>query len=230
MAVAEAFCPLAMRPRFRAWGALVQALRETAFELSDAQVTLAKCQWWAEELLAMESGAGRHPLAAQLSIPGLAWRPLARALLDQAQFDARPGGVEQALASMSPVAAALAELEAGLFLATPAPADSVAVHLLLQRLPEGLAAPDQARLPLNLLARHGLTAAQVAAGQGDALLRDWARALLDAAPAPRQGCLFRRQRSAFDRARLAQLAAGRGFAAPGGLGTLWRAWRQARAT
>ena len=82
---------------------------------------------------------------------------------------------------------------------------------------------------MNLLARHGLTAAQVAAGQGEPLLRDWAGELLAALPpASAHPGLFRRLRGGFDRARLARLAAGRGFDPPGPFATLLRAWRLAR--
>lgn len=229
MALAEVFCPPETRARFRAWGALVHELREAAFELSDARVTAVKSQWWAEELLNLGQGRGRHPISAVLEAPALPWTALARALLEQAQFDARPGDAAQALDQVRPLAQALAEVEAGLFGETVAPGsiDAIAVHLLLQRLPAGLAAEDQARLPLSLLARHGLTAAQVAAGQGEALLRDWARALAAAQPA-RSGPLFRRLRTGFDRIRLERLAAGRGFAPPAAPLSVWRAWRIAR--
>ncbi len=229
MALAEVFCPPAQRPPFRAWGALVHELREAAFELSDARVTAVKCQWWAEELVALAQGPGRHPLSAALARPGLPWLPLARALLEQAQFDARPASAEIAIDQLLPLASALAGVEAALFESAPAPAPALAVHLLLQRLPQGLMAPDQARLPLNLLARHGLTTAQVAAGQGEPLLRDWALALDAALPIAGPGCLFRRVRSGFDRARLARIAAGRGFNPPPAPASLWRAWRVARA-
>lgn len=229
MALAEVFCAPELRPRFRAWGALVHELREAAFELSDARVTAVKSQWWAEELVNLAQGRGRHPVSAVLDAPALPWTALARALLDQAQFDARPADAGQAIAQVMPLARALAEVEAGLFGASAAPetADAIAIHLLLQRLPAGLAAEDQARLPLNLLARHGLTAAQVAAGQGEALLCDWAQALAAAQPAA-SGPLFRRLRTGFDRARLKRLAAGRGFAPPAAPLSVWRAWRIAR--
>jgi len=229
MALAEVFCPPEARPRFRAWGALVHELREAAFELSDARVTAVKSQWWAEELVNLGQGRGRHPISAVLDVPSLPWTALARALLELAQFDARPADVAQALDQVKPLAQALANAEAALFGESPAPgsAEAITVHLLLQRLPAGLAAEDQARLPLNLLARHGLTAAQVAAGQGEPLLRDWARALVAAQPAP-AGTLFRRLRTGFDRVRLQRLAAGRGFAPPAAPLSVWRAWRIAR--
>lgn len=229
MALAEVFCAPEQRARFRAWGALVHELREAAFELSDARVTAVKSQWWAEELVNLAQGRSRHPISAVLALPALPWAALARALMEQAQFDARPADGAEALAQVRGFAQALAEVEAGLFDAAPTPAvtEALAAHLLLQRLPAGLAAEDQARLPLNLLARHGLTAAEVGAGQGEALLRDWARELATALPPP-EGPLFRRLRTRFDRVRLARLAAGKGFAPAAAPLTVWRAWRVAR--
>lgn len=230
MALAEVFCPLDQRPRFRAWGAMVHELREAAFELSDARVTAVKCQWWAEELANLPQGSGRHPISTVIASPGLPWTRLASALLEQSQVDGRPGDASDARMHMQPLARALAEVEAALF-GAPQPADAAAmtVHLLLQRLPQGLVAEDQARLPLNLLARHGRTVAQVAAGEGKAVLRDWAGELLAALPpAPPAAPLFRRLRTGFDRVRLERLAAGRGFAPPAAPATVWRAWRIAR--
>lgn len=230
MALAEVFCAPEARARFRAWGALVHELREAAFELSDARVTAVKSQWWAEELVNLAQGSGRHPISAVLDAPALPWTALARALLEQAQFDARPADAAQAMDQVRPLARALAEVEAALFDTAPAVVDSTAalsVHLLLQRLPAGLVAEDQARLPLNLLARHGLTAVQVAAGQGEGLLRDWARDLITVHPGA-SGPLFRRLRTGFDRARLARLADGKGFAPPAAPLSVWRAWRIAR--
>jgi len=230
MMLAEAFCPAPQRARFRAWGALVQELREAAFELSDARVTAVKSQWWAEEMLRVVQGQGRHPISAELAVPGLPWPQLARGLLEQARQDARPADAGAAMARMQPLAESLAVLEAGVFEASgPAPVQAIAVHLLLQRLPAGIAAEDQAGLPMSLLARHGLTGAQVAAGEGAALLRDWAAALLEALPVlPSDAPLFRRMRTRFDRARLKRLAAGKGFDTPPAPASLWRAWRVAR--
>ncbi|WP_374603751.1 hypothetical protein [Arenimonas sp.] len=231
MAQAEVFCPPALRPRYRAWGSLLHELRESAFELSDPRVAEVKTQWWAEELLGLAEGRSRHPVTAPLAGVPANWPALVHALVALPASDARPGDTGAALARFGALAAAIADTEARLF-EHPAggrDADAVAVHLLLHRLPEGLAADDQAGLPMNLLARHGLTAAQVAAGQGDPLLRDWATALLAALPLPASHPgLYRRLRAGFDRARLARLAAGRGFDPPGPFVTLLRAWRLAR--
>ena len=229
MALAEVFCAADQRKRFRAWGAMVHELREAAFELSDPRVTAVKCQWWAEELANLPQGRGRHPISADIAAPALPWTRLARALIEQSMLEDRPGDAKAALEHMQPMAQALADVEAGLFDAPAPDASAMAVHLLLQRLPAGLLAPDQARIPLNLLARHGRTVAQVGAGEGDAVLRDWAGELLGALPpGPRSAPLFRRLRTGFDRVRLARLAAGRGFAPPPAPATVWRAWRIAR--
>lgn len=231
MRLAEVFCPPPQRSRFRAWGALVAELREAAFELSDPRITAVKAPWWAEELLRFEAGAGRHPLAADLQGEGAApWRGLAGALLRQVAVDARPADAGEALAQVAPLAEALAAVESALFPSPrPASAPAVAVHLLHRRLPHGLHDDDQARLPLALLARHGVTAAKVAAGQGEPLLRDWAATLAAAMPADVRGQpLFRRLRSGLDRAALARLAAGRGFDPEPAPVTVWRAWRLAR--
>lgn len=231
MAQAEVFCPSALRPRYRAWGALLNELRETAFELSDARVAEVKSQWWAEELLGMAQGRSRHPVTAALKQADAPWPDLVHALLALPQQDTRPGDTGASLARLAPLANAIATTEARLFATRQAAqdAEAVAVHLLLFRLPEGLASEDQAGLPMNLLARHGLGASEVAAGKGEALLRDWAAELLAALPpAGSHDSQFRRLRAGFDRARLVRLAKGRGFDPPGPFATLLRAWRLAR--
>jgi hypothetical protein len=252
MRIAEVFCPAADKPVFRAWGALLHELRETLFELSDARVTGVKTGWWAEELIGVGQGRQRHPLTAALlerpNASAAPWSALARALLD---FDAdapRAADTEQALAALLPTANAIIAVEASLF-STDASSDaarSLAVHWLLHRLPRGLAHEDQARIPMHLLARHGLTAAELGAGaaQGkrapksanssqasklDALLRDWGRELAAAMPAQVGGAaLLRRGQHRFDQARAQRLAAGKGLSEPPPLHSLWRAWRAAR--
>lgn len=231
MAQAEVFCPPEIRPRYRAWGSLLHELRESAFELSDPRVSEVKTQWWAEELLGLGEGRSRHPVTATLAGVAADWASLVRALVALPAAGNRPGDTAAALARYRPFAAAIADVEARLFDGPRGgrDADAVSVHLLLHRLPEGLAADDQAGLPMNLLARHGLTAAEVAAGKGEPLLGDWAAELLAVLPPPSSHpVLYRRLRTGFDRARLSRLAAGRGFDPPGPFATLLRAWRLAR--
>jgi len=130
-----------------------------------------------------------------------------------------------------PAARSIIAVESALFAGTQEDdsARALVIHWLLQRLPQGLATEDQARIPMHLFARHGLSAAQLVAGQGEALLRDWTAELQAQLPVVLAGaCAFRRSRARFDRARLQRLAAGRGFGEPSPLATLWRAWRAAR--
>lgn len=230
MALAEPFCPPAERERFRAWGALVHELREALFELSDPRVAAVKGRWWAEELLGLAAGRSRHPLTAPLADARLPWAALAAGMASQLGESPPPDDVAASLAQLAPLCDALARVEAGLagVEAPASAADAIGVHLRLHRLPAGLAAPDRAGVPRDLLARHGEGGDPVAPGQDHALLRDWARHLLQVQPDPRGLPLFRRLRTGFDRVRLARLAAGRGVAAPAAPATVWRAWRLAR--
>lgn len=234
MAQAEIFCPPPRRGRFQAWGALQHALREAVFELRDAHVGQAKSGWWAEELLALQRGTPRHPLTLALAGQGdaMRWSPLAGALIDSVAGDLRPAGRDAAFAGVDALARGIAETEAALFDLPGSDEEgvrAVAVHLLAQRLSVGLAAEDAGRVPMHLLARHGLTSAELGEEAGRPARRDWARELLAALPArlPRAP-LYRRQRAAFDRYRLARLAAGADERAPGPLRGLLLAWNAAR--
>ncbi|HEY2346899.1 MAG TPA: hypothetical protein VGH80_13655 [Xanthomonadaceae bacterium] len=231
MAFAEVFCPRGLRTRFVLWGALVFEWREAAFELSDARPTEAKCGWWADEVLRCSQDAPRHPLTRALSMPALPWQALARGLSAMADAEAmRPADREAALASVAPLADAIAKVEGALFDA-PTSADAgraVAVHLLSQRLRMGLGAPDGGRVPLSLLARHGLHGQDLSSPQGEAAARDWARDLAAALPSDLLDApLYRRARTAFDGWYLRERAEGRMRGMPP-LRALALAWRSAR--
>ena len=231
MRLAEVFCPVPQKPDFRAWGALLHELREAAFELSDARVTEAKLLWWAEELAGLPQGRHRHPLTLALAGRQAPWSALANALAGVHASDVRAANTEEAVARLLPLALAVNAVEAVLFDSpgSDTQARSLAVHWLLHRLPSGLVAEDTARLPMHLYARHGITPAQAATGEGEAMLRDWAGELLATSPEELgPAALLRRARHRFDRARLARIAAGKGFDEPGALATLWLAWSAGR--
>lgn len=235
MALGELFCTPVLRPRFRAWGVLLHELREVAFELSEPRVQAVKGGWWAEELLAIEAGRPRHPVSHALVDVRADWRGLARALpLGGEDDDARPGSADAAFAQLAPLAEALLRVEDVAFGHDAPRADADArealtTHLLLERLRVGLASSDAGRVPLAVLARHGLTRGQLVDPAGEPALRDWAATL--AARLPRRlpaATAYRRVRASFDRQRLEALAAGRGAFEPRGPGAVWRAWRAAR--
>lgn len=231
MAIAEVFVASEIKPVHRAWGALLHELREAMFELSDARVTELKTAWWAEELLGVAQDRHRHPLTEAFAGLQAPWSPLGRSLLALPDPDQRHGDTASAIDALMATARAVIAVESALFGSTASDdsARALVVHWLSQRLPRGLASDDQARIPMHLFARHRLGAAQLAAGQGEALLRDWAAELQRQLPVILPGAsVFRRSRTRFDRARLGRLAVGKGFADPPALATLWRAWRAAR--
>jgi hypothetical protein len=227
----EVFCPAPDKARFRAWGALLHELREALFELSDARVRAAKTAWWAEELIGLAQGRSRHPLSQSFLGMSAPWPALSRALLEPAEADVRSADTEQAIQALLSLAMAVVAVESALFetAADDAVARSLAVHWLAQRLPQGLAMEDRARIPMHLFARHGIGAAQLVAEQGKPLLRDWAGELADASAPRLPGvALIRRSRHRFDRARLQRIAAGKGCSEPPAPAVLWRAWQAAR--
>jgi hypothetical protein len=235
MRVAAVFCPPVQRPVFEAWGALLHELREAAFELSDARVTEGKCGWWAEELAGWAQARSRHPLGRVLAPLPAPWVGLANAWAGITDLEPAQADTRAAIAALTPAARAVAAVEQALLATAAMPdagdaSDAIATHWLAMRLPEGLVAADRARVPMHLLARHGGPAFADPGPARASLLRDWSRELL-AAPTPTAtvGTVFRRCRTAFDRARLARLAGDGQGGEPAALGTLWRAWRAARA-
>ena len=246
MRIAASFCARAdaapaggddarARLRFEAWGALLHELREALFELRDAGVAQAKRGWWAEELQLLGKGSPRHPLGEALARLAEAnsapWTALAVAMA-RGSGDPRGADTAAAMAALAPIARATLAVENALFaVRNDAGAEhALSVHWLLHRLPAGLGDEDAARIPMHLLARHGLTAASLP-GAPDALLRDWARELQAALPSAQAGAFIRRARTRFDQARLQRLQSrgGQGgFDDPGALGSLWRGWQAAR--
>lgn len=232
MRIAAVFCPAATRPVFEAWGALLHELRTAAFELSDVRVTEGKCAWWAEELAGWGEGRSRHPLGRGLARLEAPWAALGRAVLALAEAESAQPDTPAAIAALLGPAEAVHTVETALFApehpAAPVAAGAIAIHWLALRLPMGLAAPDRGRVPMHLVARHGAAACAEPGPARVALLRDWGAELLAAAGPEPAGPLFRRARTAFDRARLARLARTGAEAEPAPVATPWRAWRAAR--
>lgn len=250
MVFAESFCPPPLRTQFRIWGALLMELRQAAFELSDARVIEAKSAWWAEELARSAQYAARHPLTQALvneaalhsphqQVP-LPWAQLGNGLLVSATSEPRPVDCDAAIAGMRPLAEGMLGFESALFGAAaletrrePAEcadaSNAVVAHLLGERLRVGLGSDDGGRIPLALLARHHITAAQLVEPAGAAAVAEWAQQLLTLAPVRRSGTtLYRHVRSAFDRRALQRIAQQRPPTPARPLAALWLAWRAAR--
>ena len=230
MAMAEVFVPATIRPLHRAWGALLHELRQALFELGEPTVREAKLAWWSEELAQLAEGRARHPLTAQLSAPA-PWSGLATGLLGADLAARRPADSAQALGDLLPLAGAVIAVESALFESSGGEpeARALAVHWLIERLNGGLGAEDGARVPLNLLARHAVTAAELVEQPAHPVLREWGGALASALPeALGTGVLLRQQRFVLDRARLRRLSRGGGWPRPLGVINLVRAWAASR--
>ncbi len=235
MELAQVFCPRVQRPLFALWGALLNELDVTVFELSDHTVTQTKLAWWGEELSRGAQGAARHPLVREFfvraparAIEPASWARLAHAAIGLALDERTPPDTTASLARHASYSAALAAIESALFgMATPAAA--VALHQLLRQWPQGTV-PSKLRWPLHLLARHQIGADDVLTASAAALRRDYAAELLAVQAENPGGQLYRRCRSALNLWRLRQLASGRLAAqATGRWRTLWLLWRAARA-
>jgi hypothetical protein len=228
---AEVFCAAASKETFQAWGAFQHELRHTLFELSDARVTEVKTLWWADECHRTAAQNARHPISTKLQAYPADWSALAKAIIS-IDHSTRAGDSDEAIAQLMPLATALHAIETVLFSSTydAEAAKSIAISILLHRLPNGLAMEDRARIPMHLLARHSTSVAELAGlGIHHALLKDWARELQARLPKRlSQACIFRNTRIRFDHVRLSTLIKGNGFAASNPQMNVWRAWRAAR--
>lgn len=206
-AVAEVFVPAERRELARAWFSLRDELAEAAWGGDDPRPGEAKLGWWVEELDGWSRGARRHPLGLALQPLTAPWSNLAACLPALRASRERPRDMDAALFSLEPYAEALAGVAQRLFDArTPAPAHSVVISLLAERL---LRHPDHAT-PL-----------------GDIDARGWATTLLQQWPAPGEGTRPGRIHAAMVRGRLQRFAVGKSPVLPR-LSALARAWRAAR--
>ena len=238
---AQGFVPVAHRSVFRAWAALLAAMRECVFELSDPRVTAVKATWWAEELNGVARGAARHPLTRCLRPLGGPWSALSAPLLEVASDIDPATDLASTLQRLAPLANAIVALECHLFPTGAATSGSanfdlqtqaLSIHWLRQRLRQGASSEDRARIPLALFARHGLRREQWLDVEGAELREDWARQLHQALPAAPAATwpYLRRLTLEADRRALKKLASGAEESALSlsGFPALWMAWRAAR--
>ena len=206
-AVAEVFVPEAQRECVQAWLALRDELNEAAWGGEDPRPGAVKLDWWAEELAGWSRGIRRHPLGLALHKIPAPWHRLATCLPALRASREQAAGLEAALATLEPYAEAVAEVARHLFdSAAPAPARSVVVSLLAER-----------------MLRHGGWSTP----QDALAVRDRARCLLAQWPRPRHGSRPGRIHAAIVRGRLQRCAQGKP-ARLTRLKTLALAWRAAR--
>jgi phytoene synthase len=235
-----------------AFGSLVHEIERSTFAVREPQVAAAKLEWWREELVRAAATTPRHPIARELvaAAPQTAtWVGAAQALPAAASGMielAPPSSLDAAFRDLSVFYQPVALLEASLHGHADAcgPADAelwIAAHLLRSAAEPALQASQTPPLPLDLFARHGISAAGLAepGAARTALLADFtgalARRLELALPAARSAAVGTRVRARLDRhmaasaARQRDPAAFLARAAPGGLRIVSAAWREARA-
>jgi phytoene synthase len=183
--VVALFLDAQQRRRANAFGTLINELSLATFHLPEPQVAAAKLGWWQQELADAAFGSPRHPVTCELfaddavreSDPAL-WPALATGAL--AQMDQPGAGTLAALIEqLDPFYSAVAEAESALLLAGTGNVEANAAlwtfsHLLHEStaLARGV---GRLPVPLALLARHGMTRADLAQAspQRNRLVKDF---------------------------------------------------------
>lgn len=229
MQFAEVFVPADDKRMFHVWGALLHELKHTLFELSDPKVTEIKTAWWADEFQRLSKDKPGHPITQALPELSGAWRDVSSGLIAVMESTSiRNSNTAQAIQNLLPLADALIDVEDRMFRSSVRTSREIfAVHCLLQRLPKGLSADDQAGIPMHLMARHSVSAAQLPMLGRNGLLQDWATELNSVLVGHVAGTLFRRARTRSDQAQLSGLIDGKGWVKASAPMHLWRAWRAA---
>jgi phytoene synthase len=197
------------RVRHGALAALEHEWLRGVREVQEPQVAAAKLGWWREEMQRAAQGQARHPLTQALfadarikDVPPTCWTaPVEAAIV---AFTATPpADFASQCESAAPLAHALAELETRVWFGEgidTRKAGRVALfdHLVTNtRALEAEAGHGRSPVPMNLLARHGLTIDGLGhdSPQRRAALRDYLteleRGLADAAKMPGALTLFR---------------------------------------
>jgi phytoene synthase len=249
-AIASIFLPPDQRRRANAFASLTHELGGAA-RLREPQVAAAKLSWWRDELASAAAGRGNHPIAKALfadevarAVDAALWPALADAALKQLgmpEASTLPELLDQRAAFHTALARIDDAMSGGSAAGIAANATLRSVAELLREAAQIGHRDDSLPLPLDLLARHGLTRSSLSAPtpQRAALLRDHLDALADVVArnvtVPSRRGLYQRVRIRLDRSLM---LAARNAADPlafldtyraGRWNSLWVAWREARA-
>ncbi|HJR12701.1 MAG TPA: squalene/phytoene synthase family protein [Rhodanobacteraceae bacterium] len=239
------------RTCFGALAALGHTWQKAVREVRESQVAAVKLGWWREEMQRAAEGQARHPLTQALfadararSIPLQYWVAPVEAAIGILALPS-PADVAAQSDAAAPFANAAAALEVRLWFGEGADAARMSRAVLLAGLASNARAlleeveHGRSPLPMNLLARHGLTMEALGSDSPArrAALRDYLGELELAASdvARMQGplTLFRavdlqRDRQALGRAARADDPLAALHAPAHGLGNVLKTWRAAR--
>lgn len=236
---------------FGALAALVHEWRRAVRDVRESQVAVVKLGWWGEEMQRATHGGARHPLTQALfadararSVPLGDWMAPVDAAIGMLAFPS-PANVPAQCEAEAPFANAVAALEARVWFGGHADASRMSRAVLLAGLVSSARAlvaeveHGRSPIPMNLLARHGLTIEALGRDSPArrAALRDYLGELERAAPdATRMRgplTLFRavdlqRDRQALGRALRAADPLVALHAPAHGMGDVLKTWRAAR--
>jgi len=178
--VSHAFAPSDHRGKLLPLYALLSVVEEASSRFSEEQIARGKLAWWRQEILGRDPGSNSHPVIAELSRNArLGPRQIGcvERLLEDAESrldEPPPASLEDLRRRCSKVSQPQMELELRLCGAeepdmTGAAAGQGARRGLLQLLRESLRAQETGAfwwLPLDLLARHGVSRAEVRRAPG----------------------------------------------------------------
>ncbi|MBS0381474.1 MAG: squalene/phytoene synthase family protein [Proteobacteria bacterium] len=168
-ATAWLFLRPAERTRFGALAALEEEWLKAVRDAREPQVAATKLGWWREEMQRAVQGEIRHPLLQPLfadarvrAVPVTCWTAAVDASLLALGAPPPANGAAQ-LAAARPLAAAFADLETRIWFGARAEAARAAAVIAVAQLVSSLrslgtaVANARVPLPMNLMARHGLT-------------------------------------------------------------------------
>lgn len=180
------FVAPSVRLRAVAFGCLVHELGAAAYEIQETEVAAAKLAWWAQELEVAATGHARHPVTHALfddvaqAVDHSLWPALAVGAFKQVESHAG-ATLDDLIERREPFHLAIADAESALFLGDTANIDANAALWSLSSLLHALrgVVGERMPIPLDLLARHGLTRADLAkpGSARDALIKDYLVAL-----------------------------------------------------
>lgn len=169
------FVGAAREPRYEAFACLEHELLDAACATREREPALAKLGWWRDELERACAGVPRHPISRRLhELRALDPSRLAAAnalvvAASRIAALASPGDCAALLAPFDAFAAAFRSLRTG-DSGSGEPACALGAALLASELRHWsrFAAPERARVPLSLLARAGISRAELVQGHAGA--------------------------------------------------------------
>lgn len=170
--ISRVFAPQFAGERLLPLYALFATLEHLCSQDSEAEIKQRKLEWWRRECLGQEPTSSDHPILRELTRSGAAAhleRTALKQLFDGAELrldGPAPADFNEFEALCRLIGLPQCVLELAVFAAQPAPGPATAACIgLSQLLREGVGPGGAARLwwmPLNLLARHGISRGELA--------------------------------------------------------------------